>query len=520
MKKNNAKFSIDFKAGFTVFLVAIPLCLGIALASGAPVLSGLIAGIVGGIVVGFFSGSHLSVSGPAAGLVAVMLAANAELGSYDVVLTALCFAGMLQIVLGYLGAGVIAHFIPSSVVKGMLAGIGVILILKQIPHALGYDGVYEGSLSFLQADGENTFSEIFKIFDHLSTGPIIISSLSFVLLLLFNRKEFQNFFLFKYLPVSLIVIAIASFVNYLFGIYSPEIAISKEHLVQLPDLLGANSFSDIMVFPDFSAFSNILIYKHGIIIALIASVETLLCIEATDKLDPHKRITPTNKELKAQGIGNIVSGLIGGLPITSVIVRSSVNIENKATSKNSTIMHGVFLVISLVIAKPLIDMIPLASLASILILIGYKLTNRKLVKDMFNKGMNQFIPFVVTIFAILFTDLLVGVCVGLIVAVVMVLKNYYMLQTFELKEIKEGNNQYKVTFLSYTTFLYKASLEKTLRSIAPGSKVELDFSSMSMIDPEVSDMLEDFYVFADENDIKLSITPAKVQGIVPMKSNS
>lgn len=501
MKNNLKYFASDFKAGVTVFLVAIPLCLGISMASGAPVLSGLIAGIIGGIVVGFFSKSQVSVSGPAAGLVAIMLAANAELGSYNMVLTALLISGIIQIGLGYIKAGVIAHYIPQPVIKGMLAAIGIILILKQIPHAIGYDKVYEGSVSFFQNDGENTFSQFLSVFSEFSTGALIVSAVSFFLLYVFSRKKVSKLKFFKFIPASLVVIVVGSAVNKWLMIYYPGLAVTGEHLVRLPDFSGG--ITNSMVFPDFSGFQVLATCKHAVIIALVASIETLLCIEATDKLDPHKRVTPTNRELKAQGIGNFISGLIGGLPVTSVIVRSSVNIENKAETKASTIIHGVLLVVSIFLARPLINMIPLASLACILIVIGYKLTHKKIITDMLKKGINQFLPFVTTVGAILLTDLLTGVMIGLGVSVFMVLRNYYMVKSYHLEETHEGKDCYKITFSEYTTFLCKPNLQKSLGKIPANAEVEFDFTPTELIDHEVREMLEDYYIFAEEHDIKI-----------------
>lgn len=500
--KSDFKFlNLDLKAGITVFLVAVPLCLGIALASGVPILSGLIAGIIGGIVVGKLSGSHLSVSGPAAGLVAIVLAATQELGHYNMVLTALVLAGVIQIILGSLGAGVIAHFIPHSVVKGMLAAIGIILILKQIPHAFGYDGVFEGSLSFNQNDGHNTLSEFLTLFQHISNGAIIISLISFALLYLVSRDRVQKIKFFKFFPASLIVIIAGALLNKLFMLVSPELALSQEHLVRIPNLYAAGGISSALIYPDLAAFKFLATYKYAFIFAIVASIETLLCIEATDKLDPQKRVTSTSRELKAQGVGNFLSGLIGGLPITSVIVRSSVNIENNAQTKLSAIIHGILLIFTVLVGSPLINTVPLASLACILILVGYKLTSEKLVRDMLHKGVNQFFPFMITIVAILFTDLLTGVLIGLITALFLILRNYYKIQRFDLVAVKDKKDYYQLVFSEYLTFLSKASLEKSLHAIPANSSIEFDFTATNMVDHEVKDMFEDFKIASLKNNI-------------------
>lgn len=487
MLKNLQKLNLDIKAGISVFLVAIPLCLGIALASGVPILSGLIAGMIGGIVVGKLSGSHLSVSGPAAGLVAIILAATQELGSYNMVLTALALSGIIQIILGSLKAGIIAHYIPHSVVKGMLAAIGIILITKQIPYVFGHSSFFEGNFSF----------------SHLSYGVIIISVISFGLLYIISRDNIQKIKFFKFFPASLIVIIVGAAVNKLFMLVSPEFALSASSLVKIPNLFAEGGPANVMISPDVDAFKFLATYKYAVILAIVASIETLLCIEATDKLDPQKRVTSTSQELKAQGVGNFLSGLIGGLPITSVIVRSSVNIENNVQTKLSTIIHGLLLVLTVLIGSPLINTVPLASLGCILILVGYKLTSKKLIRDMFKQGSNQFIPFISTVIAILITDLLTGVFIGLTVAMFLILRNYYKMQCFDLVQVLNRKNYYQLTFSEYLTFLNKANLEKSLASIPNNSQIELDFSSTHMIDHEVKDMFEDFQIASTKRNINI-----------------
>lgn len=495
--------SFDVKAGITVFLVAIPLCLGIALASGVSPISGVISGIIGGIVVGFFSGSQLSVSGPAAGLVTVVLSAIAVLGSFDLFLMALVLAGIIQIVFGILKAGIIAHYIPYSVIKGMLAAIGVILIMKQIPHAVGFDKIFEGSEAFIQEDGSNTLSELFYLFDYLSAGAVIISIVSFLCLYVFDLESLKKYTFFRYMPGALVAIIVAAIMNQIFQWYFPDIALYQTHLVNIQNV-DFDNLVGVLSFPSFEGLTNFQVYKFAFIIAIIGSIETLLCIEAADKLDPEKRITPTGKELKAQGMGNVLSGLIGGLPITSVIVRTSVNIENNAKSKLSTIIHGCLLILALFIGTSLINKIPLASLAVILIVTGYKLANEKLIRDMFKKGMSQFIPFMVTVLGVFFTDILIGVCCGLAVSIIFILRNYYNLQNFDLIA-DEKNKKYTYIFSSYTAFLSKAGIQKSLNALPGCSSVVLNFQKSKLVDAEIKEVIYDFIIQARSKSIEVEI---------------
>ena len=482
--------SYDAKAGITVFLIAIPLCLGISLASGVPPVSGIISGIIGGLVIGFLSGSNLSVSGPAAGLVSVVITALAVLGSFQLFLTAIMIAGVIQIIFGYARAGVIAHYIPYSVIKGMLAAIGLILIFKQIPHALAHDHLYEGSLDFFQKDGSNTITEFISMFKHFSLGPVIISFASFFGLYLFSRPILKKFKFFQIVPSALLIVIIAAVINILLKRYFPSIALAKDELVNIPTF-SFDQFNQFFTFSHFQGFENILVYKYAFIIAIIGSIETLLSVEAADKLDPKKNVTPTSRELKAQGVGNILSGFFGGLPITSVIVRTSVNIENKAKTRFSTIIHGLLLLLSLFFAASLINTIPLAVLAVLLISVGYKLVNERLIKEMFQKGANQFIPFMVTLLCVFFTDILLGVLCGLIISIFFILRNYYTMQNFDLKH-DESTLKYTFTFSSYTTFLSKAGIQQALNKIPKASEVILDFSRAIIIDAEIREMINDF----------------------------
>ncbi|MDX1761139.1 MAG: SulP family inorganic anion transporter, partial [Christiangramia sp.] len=409
----------DFPASIVVFFVAIPLCLGIALASGAPLFSGLIAGIIGGIVVGAISGSSLGVSGPAAGLAAIVLAAISNLG-YENLLLAVVIGGVIQIGFGLLKAGIIGYYFPNSVIKGMLTGIGIIIILKQIPHFFGYDGDPQGDWAFFQVDGENTFSEIFNVFNNVSVGATLIAVIGMTILVLWEAVLSKKGKFFKLVQGPLVAV-VAGIVYYLVTKDSETMGISADHLVNVPVPDSFDSFIGQFTFPSLEMIGTLEIWITGFTIALVASLETLLCVEATDKLDPHKRTTPTNRELFAQGTGNMISGLIGGLPITQVIVRSSANIQSGGQTKMSAIMHGFLLLISVVIIPNILNYIPLSVLAAILFLVGYKLAKPALFKEMYLKGWKQFIPFMITIVGIVFGDLLIGIGLGLLVGIVVIL---------------------------------------------------------------------------------------------------
>ena len=407
----------DLPASIVVFFVALPLCLGIALASGAPLFSGIIAGIVGGIIVGMASGSPLGVSGPAAGLAVIVFGAISTLGSWETFLTAVVIAGLIQLALGFFKAGFIAYFFPTSVIKGMLTGIGLLIILKQIPHALGYDFEFEGTDSFFTNDGENTFSIIMKAWDLLTPGALLISAISLALLVLWDKVLSKKHRIFQLLQGPIVVVLLGILFNYLFQNRILEFTLSPDQVVTLPVATSVSAFFSQFSFPDFSQLTNIEVYKVAVVMAIVASLETLLCAEATDKLDPYKRVTPTNRELKAQGLGNVVSGLLGGLPVTQVVVRSTANISFGAKTKLSAIMHGFFLLISVITISSLLNMIPLASLAAVLIMVGYKLAAPSLFKKMYALGWEQFVPFITTIVVMLFTDLLTGIAIGMVMGV-------------------------------------------------------------------------------------------------------
>jgi MFS superfamily sulfate permease-like transporter len=500
--KNNLKH--DLPASIIVFLVAVPLCLGIALASGAPLFSGIIAGIVGGIVVGSLSGSPLGVSGPAAGLAVIVLAAIEDLGAFESFLLAVVVAGAIQLLLGFLRAGIIGYYFPSSVIKGMLTGIGLIIILKQIPHAFGYDADPEGSLAFQQPDGHNTFSELYYMLDFISPGALVVTSLSLLILILWEQPFMKRIRLFQLVQGPLVVVALGVLLNMFFQNF-PTFTISKEHLVQLPTFSNFTGFIGNFTFPDFSQFGNPQIYTVAITMAVVASLETLLSVEAIDKLDPYKRVTPTNRELKAQGIGNMLSGLIGGLPVTQVIVRSSANIQSGGRTKTSAIAHGI-LMLSCVVAIPhVLNMIPLASLAAILFLVGYKLAKPKLFIDMYQKWWIQFVPFLVTVLGIMFTDLLYGIGMGLIVAIMNILYDNYKTPYFFDKYKYHKGDEVNIALSEDVTFINKAAIMKAFKQIPNGAKVVIDASKNVHMDEDIWEIIEDFKRSTKYRDIDLKL---------------
>ncbi|MBP9689764.1 MAG: SulP family inorganic anion transporter [Bacteroidia bacterium] len=498
----------DFPAGLVVFLVALPLCLGIALASGAPLFSGLISGIVGGIVVSVFSGSQLAVSGPAAGLTVIVLTAITEIGSYQGFLVAVVLAGILQIILGFLKAGTIGKYFPSSVIKGMLAAIGIILIIKQIPHALGYDADYEGDFQFIQNDTENSFTALISAVNKFNIGAVIISVVSMVILIGWDKITNPKL---KLIPGPLFVVVIGIVLNMFFQTSNPLLALNSNHLVSVPITNSVSEFFTFFTLPDFSFLKNPLVYKVAITLALIASIETLLSLEAIDKIDPHKRDSPSNQELKAQGIGNIISGFIGGLPITAVIVRGSVNVNSGAQSKMSSFIHGILLLLSAIFIPKIINLIPYASLAAILLVTGYKLTKISIYKNMYKVGFNQFIPFIVTIVAIVFTDLLVGIGIGLSIGIFFILKNNMMITYTKQSEAhtRKAGEPIRLVLTEEVSFLNKASILATLEEIPVGEYVVIDGSKSRYIDYDVLEVINDFKETAKFRNIKLELIKIK-----------
>jgi MFS superfamily sulfate permease-like transporter len=488
----------DLPSGLVVYLVALPLCLGVALASTGRsdlLFSGIIAGVVGGVVVGSFSGSALGVAGPAAGLVVIVLTSIEKLGSFEAFLLAVFFAGIIQLIAGFLKAGIIGYYFPSSVIKGMLTAIGITLILKEIPHAFGYDEDFMGDESFFQKDGHNTFSELYYAVRYSSTGAIIISVVSLGLLLLFERPFMKKIQLFKFLPGALFVVLVGIFLNQSFNSWAPELVLTGNHLVQLPIANSASEFFSFFKFPDFTALSNPDVYFVALTLAIVASLETLLSVEATDKLDPHKRNTPTNRELRAQGIGNMISGLIGGLPVTQVIVRSSANINSGGKTKMSTIIHGIILLLSAIIIPQYLNLIPLASLAVILLLVGYKLAKPSLFTAIYKLGWNQFLPFIVTVLAILSTDLLQGIAIGMAVAIYFILRENHKYSYHYKSENTNGEKIVTITLSEEITFINKGSILHTLNQVPSNTTLIIDGTSSRNIDYDVLEIIQDFKNF-------------------------
>jgi len=497
----------DLPASVVVFFVALPLCLGIALASGAPLFSGLIAGIVGGIVVGALSNSPLGVSGPGAGLAVIVLVSIQSLGAFNVFLLAVVLAGIIQIVMGLLKGGVIGYYFPSSVIKGMLAGIGIIIFLKQIPHAFGYDIDYEGDLSFQQLDGQNTFSELINMLDYISPGAVIVSIISLTILLGWDLYLSKKHKLFRLIPGPLVAVASGIAYQLLSSTFFTAYAIQTQHLVKVPVAGSFTGFIDQFTFPDFSHILNTEVWIVAFTIAVVASLETLLSVEAADKLDPKKRITNTNRELFAQGGGNILSGMIGGLPITQVIVRSSANIQSGGQTKLSTILHGFLLLISVAAIPFVMNMIPLAVLACILLVVGYKLAKPSLFKQIYKLGWGQFAPFIVTILGIVFTDLLKGIAMGVVVGLVILLRNSFKNSHFLHKEVVDDNGQRKVTMIlaEEVTFLNKGAIRKSLSKIPKGTNLTIDMSTSVSIDYDVLEIIDNFKNISAEKNIEVQL---------------
>ena len=480
----------DLPAGIVVFLVAVPLCLGIALASGAPFFSGMIAGIVGGIVIGFISNSPLSVSGPAAGLTAVVLASITTLGAFETFLLAVVLAGVIQIILSLVKSGTIANYFPSTVIKGMLTAIGIIIILKQIPHAFGYDKDSEGDFTFLQTDGENTFSALLKPFSHIDLGATLICLIAVAILILWEKPFIKKHV--KLIPGGLVAVVTAVLLSEFVFSNISILAIAQGHKVNVPVAKSFDDFLGFFTFPDFSQITNPEVYIIALTLAAVASIESLLCIEAVDKLDTEKRVTNTNRELAAQGIGNMLSGLIGGLPVTSVIVRSSANVNAQAKTKLSTIFHGVLLLVCVAFIPVALNKIPLSALAAILLVTGYKLCNPKVFKNMFKNGKYQWVPFVITVVAIVFTDLLTGVGIGLVVSVSAILIGNFKNSYFFHKENHHEGDAILIHLSEEVSFLNKASIRETLDQLPENSTVIIDAFDCQYIDFDVLEIIREF----------------------------
>lgn len=494
----------DLASSIVVFLVALPLCIGIALASGAPLLSGIIAGICGGLVVGLASRSHLSVSGPAAGLTAIVITAIATIGSFQGFLVAVVIAGILQIVLGFCKAGVIGDYVPNSVIKGMLAAIGLILILNQLPHLLGDDSHFESDEGVKQESG-NIFSNFFYAFGNINKTALLIGSVCLAFHFFWDKIISGKKGFIRFIPAPLLLVFIGVGINSIFNQSNPSASLTGEHLVNIPIAKSANEFLSFFSTPDWSYLLNTDVIVIAVTLALVASLETLLSIEAVDDLDPYQRVTPTNRELKAQGLGNIFSGLIGGLPVTSVIVRSSANVNSGAKTKMSTIYHGIFLLLSLAFIPFLLNLIPKTALAAVLIYTGYKLAKPSLFKSFYKKGMDQFLPFVITIGAILATDLLKGVLIGIGVGLFFIIRSNFKTAVFVVNDA----NKYLFRLRKDVSFLNKPIIKNKLEKVPADSEVIIDITRADFIDKDVIETIEDFLIHAPLKNIKVEFKYSK-----------
>jgi MFS superfamily sulfate permease-like transporter len=493
----------DLPSAVVVFLVALPLCLGIALGSNAPLFSGIIAGIVGGIVIGALSGSQLSVSGPAAGLTAVVIVAIGKLPTFETFLLAVVICGVFQIILGFLKAGILGDYVPNCVIKGMLAAIGLILILKQFPHLVGYDASFEGDESFIQKDNDNTFSSLGRALNSVSIVALIIGGLSLTFQFIWEKLVPPNSKL-KLIPAPLIVVLIGVMVSqYAVG---SSYQLSSDHMVKIPSANSVTEFISFFSFPDFSTIMNKDVWITGLTLALIASLETLLSIEAADDLDPYQRVTNKERELKAQGVGNMLSGFIGGLPITSVIVRTSANINSGAKTKMSTIYHGIFLLLSVALIPSLLNHIPKSALAAILIFTGFKLAKPALFVMYYKKGWDQFVPFTITVLAILFTDLLTGVVIGIVVGIFFVVRSNFRTSVFV---VNDDDNKFLFRLRKDVSFLNKPIIKNKLELVPANSYVLIDTSRADYIDKDVMEVIEDFTKHASLKNIRVEIKKKK-----------
>lgn len=504
MKSIFQNLRYDLPASLVVFFVALPLCLGIALASGAPLFAGIIAGIVGGIVVGALSGSPLGVSGPAAGLAVLVLGYITALGSWQAFLLSVIIMGIIQIICGYLKLGTIAYYFPSSVIKGMLAGIGLLIVLKQIPHGLGYDAEPETYINFQHHDLQSLITELQNILDNFTLGAVFITIVSMFVLILWESKFIKKNKILKIFPAPLLAVVIGIA---LYNLYLNDILpfnLNSSQVVEIPVSSSFGEFFGQFTIPDFSHLTNPDIYVIGLVMAIVASLETLLCVEATDKIDPQRRVTPTNRELKAQGFGNIICGLIGGLPVTQVIVRSSANISFGGRTKISAISHGFLLLICAISIPKILNMIPMASLACILFVVGYKLAKPALFKQMYKLGWEQFIPFIATVAGMLFFDLLKGVGIGMIVAIFYILRDNFRNSHQHITDT-ENKNSHVIELAQEVSFLNKGSILQIIKDIPEDSKVLIDGSKSTSIDFDVIEILKDFKTNAKSKNISLTI---------------
>src|SRR5450432_4063932 len=509
MRKVFKNAAADIPASVVVFLVALPLCLGIALGSGAPLFSGIIAGMVGGIVIGLLSGSPLSISGPAAGLTAIVAVAVGKMPAYEAFLLSVVIAGVLQVILGFLKAGIIGDYIPNSVIRGMLASIGLVLILKQFPHLIGFDKDYSGDETFFQIDSNNTFSELINSVNNITPFALIIGLISIVILLVWDRSALKKKKFFKNLPGPLVVVVSGILINVFFSVPGTRNSLNISQLVNLPIATDFASFSSFFMFPKWEYLNNADVWTVGLTIALVASIETLLGIEAVDKLDPLKRRTPANRELKAQGIGNILSGLLGGLPLTSVIVRGSANVEAGAKSKFSAIMHGMLILLSVLFIPGLLNKIPLSALAAILIMTGFKLVKPAIFRDTYKKGLDQFVPFIITLLAILFTDMLIGILIGTVIALFSLIRSNFKSAVM----VVHDDNKYLVRFRKDISFLNKPIVKSKLESVPADSYVLIDMTRADFIDKDIIDVINDYLLHAHLNNIQVEIKKSKLKAL-------
>lgn len=504
MKRTGFSFKnigADIPSSIVVFLVALPLCLGVALASNAPLFSGLIAGFVGGIVVGSLSGSQLSVSGPAAGLTAIVAAAILKLPSFEAFLFSVFVCGVLQMILGFLKAGVIGDYIPNSVIKGMLAAIGLILILKQFPHLVGYDADPEGDTAFVQSNNETTFSGIINAFKYITPVAVLIGAVGLLFQIIWEKFTSGKKGFIKLIPAPLVVVLLGVGINEIFKNSGAAYAIDPKHMVSIPVANSTREFFSFFTAPDFSVWANKEVWITGITLALVASLETLLSIEAIDNLDPYHRVTNKDRELRAQGAGNMISGLLGGLPVTSVIVRSSANVNAGAQSKMSTICHGLLLLLCVAFIPVILNLIPKAALAAVLIYTGYKLAKPALFKEHYKKGWDQFFPFVITIVAILLTDLLIGVMIGIGVGIFFVMRSNFKSAVF----IVHDENRYLFRLRKDVSFLNKPIIKNKLEEVPENASVLIDASRADFIDKDIVEVIEDFMAHASLKNIYVEI---------------
>lgn len=511
------QFGGDLAAAFVVFLVAVPLCLGIALASGAPLVSGLIAGIVGAIVVGLLSGSAFGISGPAAGLAVIVFGAINDVG-FQAFLLATVLAGCLQVIMGIFRAGVIGHYFPSAVISGMLSGIGIIIFLKQIPHALGYDADFEGDLSFIQKDSHTTFSELWYMFQFISPGALIISAASLIILIVWERLRITGNRIAQLVHGAVIAVPVGTLINLYVSIYAPDFALTGKQLVSIP--IGENPLDLFRhtAFPDFSQIDNLGVCFTAVVLAVVASVETLLSVDGTDKLDPKKRSTPTNRELCAQGAGNICSGLLGGLPVAQVILRSSINLQAGARTKAAAVMQGLLILGAVLAFGRYINMIPLASLAAVLLVVGYRLAAPRVFRQMYNTGKYHFIPFIATVVGLLLTDLLTGIIIGLMVALFFILLEHH--KSSFILHIGQERGKTILHLLQNVSFLNKAEIAGVLKKIPRNSELVLDATQCSFLDYDVYEMIQNFETEARRKNITLQLENFRGYGALePVKKS-